>query len=110
LGTERGRRLKTAGAIDSRVAEWIADRNLDVVMSRFNEFEVAAGPVYDAQQLLEDPHMEARNAFAGVPDADLGHIRLQAPVPRFSDTDAVTEHAGRRSVRTTTRSIVSCSE
>ena len=38
----------------------------------FEPAEVAAAPVYDAQQLLADEHLRARGSFVAVDDPDLG--------------------------------------
>ena len=58
-------------------------------------WRVAAAPVYDAPRLLADPHLKARKTYSPVDDPDLGSIRLQAPVPRLSETPAVIDHTGR---------------
>ena len=39
---------------------WVESRTLDEVMDTFELAEVAAAPVYDAQQLLADEHLRAR--------------------------------------------------
>jgi crotonobetainyl-CoA:carnitine CoA-transferase CaiB-like acyl-CoA transferase len=61
----------------------------------FEQAEVAAAPVYDAQQLLADEHLRARGSFVTVDDPDLGAMTVQAPVARFSDTPGVVDHLGR---------------
>ena len=66
------RRVAHASEIDAFVADWIAARPLADVMAVFDEVEVAAAPVYDAEQLLADPHLEARGTFVSVPDDELG--------------------------------------
>lgn len=88
-------RLKNADAVDATVAEWVAARTLDEVMAIFEREQVAAAPVYDAEQLINDPHLAARGTYAPVEDSDLGPMRLQAPVPRFSSTPAQIKHTGR---------------
>ena len=45
----------------------------------FEQAEVAAAPVYDAQQLLADEHLRARGSFVEVDDPDLGTMTVQAP-------------------------------
>jgi crotonobetainyl-CoA:carnitine CoA-transferase CaiB-like acyl-CoA transferase len=55
---------------------------------------VAAAPVYDAEQLLADPQMQARNTYPTIIDPDLGPVRVQAPVPRLSATPGHIHHLG----------------
>ena len=70
-------------------------RTLDEVDGRVRTAEVAAAPVYDAQQLLADEHLRARGSFVDVDDPDLGSMTVQAPVARLSDTPGRVEHLGR---------------
>lgn len=88
-------RLANADAVDAAVAEWIAERTLDDAMAVFERHDVAAAPVYDAPRLLADPHLQARATYAPIDDADLGPMKLQAPVPRLSHTPASIKHTGR---------------
>jgi crotonobetainyl-CoA:carnitine CoA-transferase CaiB-like acyl-CoA transferase len=91
---EAQQRLRNAAEIDAIMAAWIAERTLADVMTVFEQAEVAAAPVYDAEQLLADPQLQARGVYPRVPDADLGSMRVQAPVPRLSATPGRIEHLG----------------
>jgi crotonobetainyl-CoA:carnitine CoA-transferase CaiB-like acyl-CoA transferase len=88
-------RLRNADKVDAIVAEWIEQRSLEEVMEVFEREDVAAAPVYDAEMLVNDPHMAARKTYEPVPDKDLGQIRIQAPVPRLTRTPATVTHTGR---------------
>ena len=88
-------RQERAYEVDELVAGFIAARTLDEVMDTFEQAEVAAAPVYDAQQLLADEHLRARGSFLKVDDPDLGTMTVQAPVVRLSETPGVVEHLGR---------------
>ena len=87
-------RLRNAGLVDKVMADWIAGHTLDEAMTVFEEAEVAAAPVYDSAQLLADPQLEARQTYVSVPDADLGEMRVQGPVPRLSATPGRVDHLG----------------
>ena len=56
---------------------------------------MTAAPVYDAEQLVADEHLQARGTFVTVDDADFGPMRVQAPVAQFSATPGRVEHLGR---------------
>lgn len=92
--TDAQKRLQHADEIDQVVAEWIAEHTLEEAMVVFEREEVAAAPIYDPAQLLEDPHLQARQMHLSVPDPDLGYMRVQAPVPRLSDTPGEVHHLG----------------
>jgi len=81
--------------IDRTLAAWIAERTLDEAMKELLAAEVAAAPVYDAQQLLDDEHLVARGTFVRMDDPDLGAVRVQAPVAWMSETPGGVDHLGR---------------
>ncbi len=88
-------RQARADEIDALVAEWIRTHTLEHAMKVFLAEDVAAAPVYDAQQLLADEHLRARGTFIAVDDPDLGPMTVQAPVARLSDTPGRIAYLGR---------------
>ena len=93
---EAQQRLRNAADIDAIMADWIGQRTLDTALSVFEEAGVAAAPVYDAEQLLNDPQLRARGIYPTVSDPELGSMRVQAPVPRMSATPGAISHLGPR--------------
>jgi crotonobetainyl-CoA:carnitine CoA-transferase CaiB-like acyl-CoA transferase len=89
------RRIANRDMVDGLIADWISERPLDKVLAKFDAAGVAAGPVYDAEQLMQDPHVKARGTFVAVKDDDLTEVRVQAPVARMSKTPGVIRHLGR---------------
>jgi crotonobetainyl-CoA:carnitine CoA-transferase CaiB-like acyl-CoA transferase len=90
------RRQARAHEVDDLVAGWIRRRTLAEAMDVFERADVAAAPVYDAQQLLADEHLRARGTFVELDDDDLGRMTVQAPVARLSETPGGVDHLGRR--------------
>jgi crotonobetainyl-CoA:carnitine CoA-transferase CaiB-like acyl-CoA transferase len=88
-------RQARADEIDALVGEWIHGRTLDAAMKVFLAEDVAAAPIYDAQQLLDDEHLRARGVFVTVDDPDLGAMTVQAPVAKLSETPGRIAHLGR---------------
>jgi crotonobetainyl-CoA:carnitine CoA-transferase CaiB-like acyl-CoA transferase len=89
------RRQSRAREVDALVADWIATRTLDEAMVVFHAAEVAAAPVYDAEQLLADEHLRARGFFVEVDDPDFGKVTVQAPAAVLSETPGHIDHLGR---------------
>lgn len=89
------RRQARALEVDEAVAVWVAERTFDEVMAVFEEAEVAAAPIYDAQQLLADEHLRARGSFIELEDPDWGTSTVQAPVAIMSETPGRVDHLGR---------------
>jgi crotonobetainyl-CoA:carnitine CoA-transferase CaiB-like acyl-CoA transferase len=91
---EAQQRLRNAAEIDAIMADWIGQRTLAAALAVFEEAGVAAAPIYDAEQLLDDPQLQARGIYPSVPDPELGSMRIQAPVPRFSATPGTVTRLG----------------
>jgi crotonobetainyl-CoA:carnitine CoA-transferase CaiB-like acyl-CoA transferase len=79
-------RVRNIEACDGAVAEFIAARTLDENMQIFQQAEVTATPVYEIDQLLDDPHVQARGVLVEAPDAEAGTVTMHNVVPRLSDT------------------------
>jgi crotonobetainyl-CoA:carnitine CoA-transferase CaiB-like acyl-CoA transferase len=91
---EAQQRLRNAAEIDAIMADWIGQRTLAAALAVFEEAGVAAAPIYDAEQLLDDPQLQARGIYPSVADPELGSMRIQAPVPRFSATPGTVTRLG----------------
>ena len=89
------RRQERFAEVDGLVGDWVAQRSLDEVMTAFLHAEIAAAPIYDAEQLLADEHLAARGTFVPVDDPDFGPVRVQAPLARLSATPGRIDHLGR---------------
>ena len=63
-------------------------------MERLEAADVVAGPVYDVARIFADPQYAAREAIITVPDAELGAIRMQGVIPKFSRTPGEIRHTG----------------
>ena len=88
------RRLARAGEVDQVVADWIAGQTLEEAMEVFEREEIAAAPVYDVAALTEDEQLRAREVFRRIPDAELGSLLVQTPVPRFSGHEGTVDTLG----------------
>ena len=87
-------RVEHADEIDAAVATWIGARARDEVLAAFAEAEAAAAAVYDAADILADPHLRATGAIATIADPELGPIVMTGPISRLSATPAAIRFAG----------------
>jgi crotonobetainyl-CoA:carnitine CoA-transferase CaiB-like acyl-CoA transferase len=88
-------RQERAIEVDKVVADWVMGHTQDEAMAVFEEGEVAAAPIYDAEQLRSDPHLRARGTFLELDDPDFGQMTVQSPVVRLSGTPGRVKHLGR---------------
>lgn len=87
-------RVKNCQALDEILGSAIARLTLAELRETFARHEVGFSPIYDIADVFEDPQIKARQAIVSVPDAELGSVRMQGVVPRFSETPGRVVHAG----------------
>jgi crotonobetainyl-CoA:carnitine CoA-transferase CaiB-like acyl-CoA transferase len=86
-------RVANVEAAEAPVADFIAARTLDEAMAAFNAAEVTATPVYEIDQLMDDPHVQARGILVDAPDAEAGSVPMHGIIPRLSETPGALRHA-----------------
>ena len=79
-------RLTHVEELDAIVGAKIAERTLAENLAFFEEAGVTAGPVYDVSQLLEDPHVRAREVITELPDPEMGGVPMHNVIPQLSAT------------------------
>jgi crotonobetainyl-CoA:carnitine CoA-transferase CaiB-like acyl-CoA transferase len=79
-------RVKNIDEAERPVAEFIKARMLADNLAVFEAAEVTAAPVYDIDQFIADPHVQARQIVTDLPDAEMGSVPMHAVVPRLSGT------------------------
>ena len=105
LANNQGR-AKRIEEIDGIMAEWIGRHTQEHVLEVLAKAEVVAGPIYDAKQLIDDPHVKAREAFVRMPDAELGSVLLQNVVPRFTNKPGRVRWAGKPDIGSDTAGVL----
>lgn len=88
-------RLANVDAIEEVLAKWFARTTYTDALAALEEFKVAHAPLYDAEQLLEDPQLQSRGAFVRVQDDELGEALLPNVLARFSYAQGKVRFAGR---------------
>ncbi|MGP4101533.1 CaiB/BaiF CoA transferase family protein [Nonomuraea sp. KM90] len=88
-------RVQHVDELDEAVASWIAERDADEVIARFEEVQAAVAPIYDVTDLAEDPQYAALGTFVEVPDEELGSVTMQNVLFRMSDTPGEIRWPGR---------------
>src|SRR6202789_3318490 len=65
-------RVRNIDGCDGGGADFIAARTLAENMAIFEKAEVTANPVYEIDQLLDDPHVQERGVIVEAPDEEAG--------------------------------------
>ncbi len=92
-GAERARHVEE---LDGMVGGWIAEHDLEEVVAEFEQAEAAVAPIYDIEQIFEDPQFRALGTLARVDDEELGQVTMQNVLFRLSETPGKIRWAGRR--------------
>ena len=79
-------RLLHVDECEAPIAGFIAARTLAENMAVFEAAEVTATPVYDTDQFLDDPHVQARGVIVEAPDAEAGSVLMHNIIPRLAGT------------------------
>jgi len=79
-------RVANADAAEAPIRDFISAHTLAAGMAFFEENEITAAPVYDIDQFIADPHVQARQIVVDMPDKDMGVVPMHAVVPRLSDS------------------------
>jgi len=103
-------RIAHRDEVDRIVGEWSRRHTQAEAMEALRASDAAVAPIYDARDILSDPHFIGRGSVTTLDDPDLGKIRMQGVFPRVpgdpatirrtpperigADTDAVLCEAG----------------
>ena len=89
-------RAQHADVLDDAVGSWIAERSRAEVVRAFEEADAAVAPIYDIEDIANDPQYQALGTIARVPDADLGVVAMPNVLFRLSETPGAIRWAGPR--------------
>lgn len=87
-------RVRNRAAIDAIMAAEIGARTAAELRALLDANEVGYSPIYSIADVFADPHIQAREAIVSVPDDELGPVKMQCVVPRFSRTPGRVASAG----------------
>ena len=95
LATNDGRVARVA-EIDAAIARWTHPRGVDAVLAGMNEARVPAGRIYNARDIAEDPHYQARGMIQQATTRDGWSLAVPGIVPKLSGTPGTIRQAAPR--------------
>jgi crotonobetainyl-CoA:carnitine CoA-transferase CaiB-like acyl-CoA transferase len=75
--------------VDVAISRWTATLDSHVVLERLGAASVPSGPIYTVEDMMRDPHFNARGMFETV-RVDGEALKIPAVVPRLQDTPGET--------------------
>lgn len=88
-------RLAHVDELDAIIQDWIGRHTREEVLARFEECQATLAPVYNIADIVQDPHVQAREMIQKVADPDLGELWMQDVFPRLSLTPGRIRWPGR---------------
>jgi crotonobetainyl-CoA:carnitine CoA-transferase CaiB-like acyl-CoA transferase len=79
-------RVKHQEFIESMIEEWVGQKMLKECLDIFNEHAIPAGTIYNAEDIVHDPHYQAREMILEMEHEDIGKMKVPGIVPKLSKT------------------------
>ena len=80
-------------AIDQALADWCAANTSKEIIERLESVRVPVGPIYSVEDMMTDPHYNARGMFESV-DVNGTPLKIPAIAPKLSETPGRTDWPG----------------
>jgi crotonobetainyl-CoA:carnitine CoA-transferase CaiB-like acyl-CoA transferase len=87
-------RLRHRETLDQIIASAIGERTVSELRVTLDQNEVGWSPVNSIADVFADPHFAEREMIVRVPDSELGAIKMQNVVPRYSHSQGRVVSAG----------------
>ena len=87
-------RAKHADELDEAVGSWISERTTEEVVEAFEEANAAITPIYNIEDIMQDPQYQALDSIVPVEDPELGPIKMQNVLFRLSETPGEVKWSG----------------
>lgn len=92
LANNQGR-VKYEDEIDKALGQWCGSLTSDAVLEKLAQARVPAGPIYNVEDMMSDPHYQARELFEEV-QVKNESLKIPAIMPKLQDTPGSTEWPG----------------
>ena len=92
LATNAGR-VEHQREVDDAISVWTHQHSVEDVLVALEQAAVPAGPIYNVEDMMNDPHFQARNMFEDV-DVNGSSLKIPAMTPLLEGTPGHTDWAG----------------
>lgn len=86
-------RVEHEQGIDKAISSWCQNHTSAEILKTLEESRVPAGPIYNAEDMLADPHFNNRGLFEQV-EINGEPLKIPGMIPKLSDTPGETEWPG----------------
>lgn len=86
-------RVQHQDAIDKALADWCSQHNAASIIERLEAVRVPVGPIYSVEDMMTDPHYNARGMFETV-EVNGEPLKIPAILPKLKGTPGRTDYPG----------------
>ena len=79
---------------NEKLMKWSSEHTYDVLAEKLTANDAVFQTVFNVEDIISDPHYQAREDLIQVHDSDLGSIMMQGIVPKFQKRNHKVSHAG----------------
>lgn len=79
--------------IDAALCQWCQENNAETVINKLEAERVPVGPIYNIEDMINDPHYQARGMFEQV-EIDGKPLKIPAILPKLDSTPGKTDWSG----------------
>jgi crotonobetainyl-CoA:carnitine CoA-transferase CaiB-like acyl-CoA transferase len=88
------KRSEHAAFLDGLIEDWAKSLPFEAVKEALDKAGVPAGSIYSVEDIVNDPHYQARKMIQEVAVDGLGMLKMPGVVPKMSETPGEIEWAG----------------
>jgi crotonobetainyl-CoA:carnitine CoA-transferase CaiB-like acyl-CoA transferase len=87
-------RTEHADELDSLIEDWVRQHTTEEIMWSLEEAAVPVGPIYSAEDIVEDEQYHARDMLLETEIEGIGTVKMPGLVPKLSETPGGVEWYG----------------
>ena len=87
-------RAEHADELDSLIEDWVRQHTTEEIMRSLEEAAVPVGPIYSAEDIVEDEQYHARDMLLETEIEGVGTVKMPGLVPKLSETPGQVEWYG----------------
>lgn len=87
-------RVKNSEFLDEVIGDWTKEHSLEEALKILNDYNIPAGSIYNVEDMVNDPHFQARNMIYEMDVEGLGKLKAPGIVPKLSKTPGGIQWAG----------------
>jgi crotonobetainyl-CoA:carnitine CoA-transferase CaiB-like acyl-CoA transferase len=71
--------------LNGALAAWIESLPVEALCTKLDDAKLAYSFIYSIEDIMADPHYQARGTIASVPDPRIGPVKMAGVIPKFPD-------------------------